>query len=89
MPDRIFTAEIAQALQDDSTAEWDLPVLIVAGSEGEMVARPVTSGRGALGYVLTAETLAELRARPWISASRYTLTPKSIYKFRPIQCVTM
>ena len=62
MPDRILTAEIAQALQDDSTAEDEALVWIVTGGEGEMLARPVAAGRGALAYVLFAETLAGLRA---------------------------
>ena len=62
MPDRILTAELAAALQADCEAEGELLVWIVSGTEGEMVARPVTSGRGALPYVLTADTLAALRA---------------------------
>ena len=36
---------------------------IVTGGEGAVAARPVTSGRGALPYVLVADTLEALRAQ--------------------------
>ena len=50
------------ALQDGCTQEGELLAWIVTGTEGEIVARPVTAGRGALGYVLMAATLDALRA---------------------------
>ena len=59
---RILTAALAQALQDQSRAKGKALVWIVTGSAGEMMARPVTAGRGALGYVLLAGTLGALRA---------------------------
>jgi len=49
MPDRILTAELAQALQDESVADGE-------------AARPVTAGRGALAYLLMAETLSASRS---------------------------
>ena len=63
MGDRILTAEIAQALQRESEQEGELLAWIVTGSKGEVVARPVTTGRGALPYVLMADTLEALRAQ--------------------------
>lgn len=62
MPDRILTAELAQALQDECATEGELLAWIVTSAEGEVAARPVTAGRGALSYVLIAATLPALRA---------------------------
>lgn len=73
--DRILTAEVACALQRESEQEGELLVWIVAGSEDEMVARPVTSGRGALPYVLVADTLEALRAQIPVGLVRATDTP--------------
>ncbi len=70
MPDRILAAEIAQALQDDSTAEGETLAWIVSGAEGEMLARPVASGRGALAYVLLGETLPAARRTGCATTSR-------------------
>jgi hypothetical protein len=60
--DRVLTAELAEALQAESAAEGELLMWVVASAEGEVVARPVTAGRGALAYVLVADTLTALRA---------------------------
>ena len=75
MGDRILTAEVAQALQRESAQEGELLAWIVTGREGEVVARPVTSGRGALPYVLVADTLEALRAQIPAGLVRVTETP--------------
>ncbi len=63
MGDRILTSEIAAALHRECLAEGEAIAWFVCGTAGELVARPVTSRRGALPYVLTAATLAALRAQ--------------------------
>ena len=61
--DRILTADIAAALQADAIAE------------SEMVARPVTAGRGALAYVLVADPLPRLCAPLPARLARMLRTP--------------
>ncbi len=64
MGDRILTAEVARALQRESKQEGELLAWIVTGSEGEVAARPVTSGRGALPYVLGPVDIHREQTRP-------------------------
>ena len=61
MPDRILTAEIAEALQDESARDGKLLVWIVTGSDGEFLTLPVAAGREALSYVLVAGSMATFR----------------------------
>lgn len=75
MGDRILTAEVAQALQRESEQEGELLAWIITGGAGEVMARPVTSGRGALPYVLVADTLEALQAQIPAGLVRATETP--------------
>jgi len=75
MPGRVLTAELAQALQDECVTEGELLAWIVTGGTGEVVARPVTSGRGALPYVLIADTLEALRAQMPVGLVRAAPSP--------------
>ena len=53
---RILTAEVAQTLQDEVIRDRELLTWVVMKAEGggDVMARPVASGRGALPYVLRA-----------------------------------
>ena len=72
MPDRIITAEAAQTLQDEADQDRELLTWVVMEAENstEVMARPVTTGRGALPCVLVAATLAELHGMMPVGLTR-------------------
>ena len=63
MRDRVLTAEAAQTIQDEADRDGELLTWVVmeADDRADMIARPITSGGGALPCVLAAATFASPR----------------------------